>query len=110
MGAGGAVVGGTTGGAVGTVAGAGTGALIGLPAALFTFGLSIPVCATIGGGVGCAAGATTGAAAGGVVGGSAGYNGHKYRKEIAGGASKAWGRLQNGTNQLKIKAMDSVTH
>jgi hypothetical protein len=107
--AGGAVTCGAAGGAVGTAAGAGTGALVGLPAALFTFGLSIPVCATIGGGLGCAAGATTGATAGGVAGGAAGYNGHKYRKEIAGGASKAWDKVQTSTNKLKIKAMDSVT-
>merc|ERR1719375_2584838 len=69
--AGGAAVGGVGGGAVG----AGAGALVGLPAALFTFGLSIPVCATMGGVLGVTAGATTGAAAGG----AAGYTGHKYR-------------------------------
>merc|ERR1719152_158302 len=93
--AGGAAVGGVGGGAVG----AGAGALVGLPAALFTFGLSIPVCATIGGGLGCAAGATTGATAGGVAGGAAGYNTHKYRKEIATGASSAWTRVQTNTTR-----------
>lgn len=88
----GAVAGGAAGGAVGTVAGAGTGALVGLPAALFTFGLSVPFCAAVGGTVGCAAGATTGGAAGGAVGGAAGYNAHKYRKEIAASSSNTWGK------------------
>jgi len=106
--AGGAVVVGTAGGAVGTVAGAGTGALIGLPAAIFTFGLSIPICATIGGGMGCVAGATSGGAVGGVTGGAAGYNAHKYQHEIAGGAQSAWSKVRNGTNMLKVKASDSV--
>merc|ERR1711865_1119068 len=105
----GAVSGGATGGAVGTVAGAGTGALVGLPAALFTFGLSVPFCAVIGGGMGCAAGTASGAAAGSVVAGAAGYNIHKHRQDISGRASSAWGSVQNGTNQLKIKAMKSVT-
>lgn len=101
---------GTAGGAVGTLAGAGTGAVVGVPAALFTFGLSIPVCATIGAGLGCAAGATTGAAAGGAAGGAAGFHTHKYRKEIADGASSAWGAVQSGTSKLKTQALDSVTH
>jgi len=106
--AGGAVVVGTAGGAVGTVAGAGTGALVGLPAAIFTFGLSIPICATIGGGMGCVAGATSAGAVGGVAGGAAGYNAHKYQHEIAGGAQSAWSKVRNGTNLLKVKAADSV--
>lgn len=101
---------GTAGGAVGTVAGAGAGMLVGLPAAFFTFGISVPVCATLGGGLGCAAGAMTGAAAGGLAGGTSAYNSHKYRKEIASGAAGAWNRLQTGTNKLKVKAMDSMTH
>jgi len=106
----GAVSCGATGGAVGTVAGAGTGALVGLPAAMFTFGLSVPFCAVVGGGMGCAAGTASGTAAGSVAAGAAGYTIHKHRQEISGRASTAWGRVQNGTNQLKIKAMDSVTH
>jgi len=99
--AGGAVVGGTAGGAAGTVAGAGTGALVGLPAAIFTFGLSVPICATIGGGMGCFAGATSGGAVGGVAGGTAGYNAQKYQKEISGGAHSAW-------SKVRVKAADSV--
>merc|ERR1711957_785142 len=91
------------------VAAAGAGMLIGVPAALFTFGLSIPVCATIGGGLGCATGATTGAAAGGLMSGVTGYSTHKYRKELSKGASDAWSTYQSGTNRLKEQAMVSVT-
>lgn len=101
-----AVGGGVAGGVGGGVVGAGTGALIGLPAALFTFGLSIPVCATVGGAVGATAGATTGAAAGG----AAGYTGHKYRKEISDGAKSIFGKAKARTNQITAKAVDSVSH
>lgn len=45
------------GAAVGVPTGAVVGALVGLPAALFTFGLSIPVCAGAGALVGGAGGA-----------------------------------------------------
>jgi len=100
--AGGAAVGGVGGGAVG----AGAGALVGLPAALFTFGLSIPFCATVGGAVGATAGATTGAAAGGTV----GFTSHKYKKEISDGARSVFGRARARTNQIKAKAVDSVSH
>jgi hypothetical protein len=100
--AGGAAVGGVGGGAVG----AGAGALVGLPAALFTFGLSIPVCATVGGAMGATAGATTGAAAGG----AAGYTGHKYKKEISDNARSLFGKARARTNQITAKAVDSVSH
>merc|ERR1719161_2273240 len=66
--AGSTVVLGTAGGAAGTVTGGVAGAAVGLPAALFTFGLSIPVCAAVGSGVGLCTGVvvggSTGAAAG----------------------------------------------
>merc|ERR1719152_744052 len=100
--AGGAAVGGVGGGAVG----AGAGALVGLPAALFTFGLSIPVCATVGGAIGATAGAATGAAAGG----AAGYTGHKYKKEISDNARSLFGKARTRTSQITAKAVDSVSH
>merc|ERR1719488_362198 len=100
--AGGAVVGGAGGGLVG----AGAGALVGLPAALFTFGLSIPVCATVGGAVG----ATAGGASGAVAGGAAGYTGHKYKKEISEGARSLLGKAKARTSEMKTKAVDSVSH
>jgi hypothetical protein len=49
----------TAGAAVCVVPGALVGALVGLPAALFTFGLSIPVCGTVGAVV-CGAGGALG--------------------------------------------------
>jgi hypothetical protein len=41
--------------------------------ALFTFGLSIPICAAIGGGTGLAVGSTVGASTGAVGGAAVGY-------------------------------------
>jgi len=71
----GAVSGGTAGAAGGALTGGTLGALIGLVPALFTFGLSIPVFAVVGGGTGLVAGG----AAGTVGGGAAGHLGYKYR-------------------------------
>lgn len=64
---------GVSGGAVGLLVGSATGAAWGVIPALLTFGLSIPVCATLAGGVGLCVGATAGAASGFVGGGVAGY-------------------------------------
>lgn len=104
----GAAAGGVAGGTAGTVMGAGAGALIGLPAALFTFGLSVPFCSVVGGGLGCAAGATSGSTAGGVAGGAAGYGAHTYRNEIADGANSAWGKALASTNKVKTHARHGV--
>jgi len=65
---GGAVALGTCGAAAGTVAGGTLGAAAGLLPALFTFGLSIPVFAVVGGGCGLLAGSTLGGASGVVTG------------------------------------------
>merc|ERR1719211_127872 len=75
----GAVTLGTAGGVAGLASGATIGGVVGLPLALFTFGLSIPVSATIGG----ACGLVTGAAAGGTVGGATGYRLYQRRDQIA---------------------------
>lgn len=74
----GAAVLGTAGAAGGTMIGGATGALIGLVPAVFTFGLSIPIGAVVGGGFGCAAGATAGGTAGFVSGGTAGFAGSTF--------------------------------
>jgi len=105
----GAAAGGTAGAAAGTLAGAGVGAMVGLPAALFTFGLSIPVCATIGGGVGCVTGATGGGAVGGASAAAVGYSAHKYHNEIAGGVGATWSNVRSRTGSLKVKAISSVS-
>eukprot|EP00929_Paragymnodinium_shiwhaense_P006710 TRINITY_DN110680_c0_g1_i1.p1 TRINITY_DN110680_c0_g1~~TRINITY_DN110680_c0_g1_i1.p1 ORF type:complete len:399 (+),score=61.01 TRINITY_DN110680_c0_g1_i1:87-1283(+) len=76
--AGGAALG-TAGAATGAVVGGSAGALIGLVPALFTFGLSIPIGAVIGGSAGLCAGAAAGGAAGVAGGGLAGYTGYRCR-------------------------------
>merc|ERR1712083_860634 len=67
-------------------AGGAIGAGVGLPAALFTLGLSIPVCATVGAVVGGGTGATVGGTTGLVTGGTAGYQAYAHKKEIKDGA------------------------
>lgn len=83
--AGGAAVLGTGGAATGLVAGGAIGAAVGLVPAVFTFGLSIPLFAAVGGGCGLASGAAVGSAAGAVGGGATGYG--VYTKRGAIGAS-----------------------
>lgn len=70
---GGAVALGACGGAAGLTGGAVAGALVGLIPACFTFGLSIPFGAAIGGGAGLVAGTTVGGGTGLLAGGAAGY-------------------------------------
>lgn len=77
--AGGALTFGAAGAVGGTLAGSATGAAFGVPFALFTFGLSIPVCAVVGGGAGLCVGATAGSSGGAAIGGAAGFVGYKCR-------------------------------
>jgi len=70
---GGAVALGAGGGATGLVSGTVLGAAVGVVPALFTFGLSIPVCSIIGGGVGMATGSALAGAAGLLGGGAYGW-------------------------------------
>merc|ERR1712050_544193 len=63
---------GAVGGGAGLVGGGAVGAAVGVPAALFTFGMSIPLCATVGAVVGGGTGATVGGTTGLVTGGVAG--------------------------------------
>jgi len=81
----GAAVFGVSGGAAGLVAGGALGAACGVPAAFFTFGLSIPLGAAIVGGSGLCGGAIAGGATGLVVGGTAGHKLHQKRENIADG-------------------------
>merc|ERR1712039_797809 len=78
----GSVVGGGTGAVAGTVIGTTAGLAVGLVPALFTFGMSIPVCGVLGGGVGFCAGTATGASTGALVGGAAGYKTYGYLKSV----------------------------
>merc|ERR1740130_1005214 len=89
----GAVVGGTTTGAFGTVAGAAAG----LPLALFTFGLSIPV----GAAVGLCVGTTVGGSAGAVGGGAIGYGGFTHRRVLSEGIQSSRSKVSGKAHDLK---------
>merc|ERR1719343_1789687 len=65
-------------GTAGLATGASVGAAVGLVPAIFTFGLSIPVGAAIGGSIGATTGGTVGFGTGGVL----GYGIYTKRKEI----------------------------
>lgn len=76
---GGAAVGSTGGGALGLIAGGSFGAAVGLIPAIFTFGVSVPLGAAVGG----TCGLLTGAAAGGTAGlVSGGFVGHGYAHRL----------------------------
>lgn len=98
-----ALAGGVAAGVTGGVAGAVTGVVIGAVPALFTFGLSIPVGATIG----LCTGATAGGAAGVVGGGAAGLAGFTYRKEIASSAEYVRNRAHSSAAQVseRVKSL-----
>lgn len=100
----GAVAGSAAGGGAGIIAGGAIGAAVGVVPAIFTFGLSIPVCAVIGGAIGGGTGAAAGGTSGAVAGGAAGYTGHKYRKEIASGASGLKLTVSSSAGSFKVKA------
>merc|ERR1740127_360107 len=80
-----AAAGSVAGGAVGGGAGVLVGAAVGVVPALFTFGLSIPITAAIGGSVGLVAGSGVGAVSGGAV----GFAGYSYRNELKQSKDKA---------------------
>jgi len=80
---------GAGGGVVGFFAGGALGAAAGVPLSLFTFGLSIPVGAAIGGGAGMCAGALTGGTAGLVGGAAAGHKKNTIADGFTAAANKA---------------------
>merc|ERR1712203_547136 len=87
MGGGAAV--GAGGAAVGLVTGGTVGAACGVPFALITFGLSIPVSAMVGGGFGLVTGGAVGTTVGATTGGAAGFSMYTKRAEIKAGIEKA---------------------
>merc|ERR1719335_1726380 len=93
----GAVVLGTVGGAFGTATGVVIGTTAGALPALFTFGLSLPVGAVVGGGMGLCGGAVAGGSAGAICGAAAGHGGYTYQVHI---------RIKNGviTVHKRVKA------
>merc|ERR1740130_2517834 len=106
--AGGAVGGaasvGLSGGAAGLATGSVVGALCGVPAAFFTFGLSIPLGAAMGGATGLCAGAVTGGAVGLVGGGATARTVHKHSDGIKGGAAGALNRASGYKLYVSQKA------
>merc|ERR1740130_20255 len=104
---GGALLVGAGGGAAGSVAGGLAGATMGLPLALFTFGLSIPIGAMIGGGAGACVGVTAGSATGAIGGGAAGY-GYQRRDQIKDKVGSVVEKAGSCSNKLKEVASNSV--
>jgi len=88
----GTVAGGTVGGGGGVL----IGAAVGVVPALFTFGLSIPVGAAIGGGIGLVTGGSVGAVGGGAV----GFAGYTYKKEIGESKDKVSDYLNTKAKEL----------
>merc|ERR1711920_1142070 len=93
--AGGTILLGFCGGALGVVAGGTAGVAVGLPFVLFTFGLSVPVSAVIGGGVAGSTGFVVGGTAGCATGGTVGYTAFMWRKEIGQFANDVLAKLRN---------------
>jgi len=106
--AGGAAVVGTGAAATGMVAGGAIGAAVGVVPAVFTFGLSIPVCAAFGGGVGLFGGATVGGAAGAVGGGAAGFGMYTKREAIGQSVQQGLAQMDGAASHMKKAATHSV--
>lgn len=102
--AGGAVTFGTAGGAAGLATGTVLGAIAGMPAALFTFGLSIPVTAAIGGTCGLVTGAAAGGTVGAVGSGAVGYGAYLKRDEIATALSSGRQQICNAAAYTQERA------
>merc|ERR1740130_1299201 len=101
---GGAASVGVSGGAAGLATGSVVDALCGVPAAFFTFGLSIPLGAAMGGATGLCAGAVTGGAVGLVGGGASARTVHKHSDEIKGGAASALNKASGYKDMVSQKA------
>lgn len=100
----GALTGGAVGGTAGSVVGTLAGATVGVVPALFTAGLSIPVCAA----VGLCAGTTVGGATGVVAGGAAGYGGFMYANDIKDTARTAWTTASTSASYVRAKAEEKA--
>lgn len=102
--AGGAVSLGAGGGIAGLFSGGAVGAACGIVPAIFTFGLSIPIGATIGAGTGLLVGTTVGGTVGLVGGGATGYGAYTKRKELRSGAEGAWSKAMDCGEYIQAKA------
>lgn len=106
---GGALTMGAGGGATGLAAGGVVGAVAGLPMALFTFGLSIPLGAAIGGGTGLIVGTAAGATTGAVGGGAVGYGAYQKKDDIAGAAKYVSNKATESARFVSNKASESAS-
>jgi hypothetical protein len=93
-------------GTAGLATGATVGAAIGLVPAIFTFGLSIPVGAALGGGIG----ATTGGTVGFGTGGALGYGIYTKRAEIKGAAGSVKGFVKDKAQEASSAANSAVNN
>merc|ERR1719458_1498578 len=107
---GGAATLGAVGGATGAVGGGVVGAAVGVPAALFTLGLSIPVCAAVGAAIGGGTGATVGGTTGFVGGGAVGHYGYKHREGIKGATSTVVNKVGECKTYAKTKVSNSADY
>lgn len=94
----GAVLVGAGGATVGVVSGSVVGAAVGFVPALFTFGLSIPICAFAGASVGLVSGAAVGSSAGFVGGGAVGYGVYTNKNGIRSFTSTFIQRMRRSTS------------
>jgi len=97
---------GTAGATGGALAGGASGAFLGLIPALFTFGLSIPAGAAVGGGMGLCVGGAAGASTGFVGGAVVGYTGFAYRSAPASAAHFMRDKW-NGVRGVAVRDMSS---
>merc|ERR1712232_488119 len=95
------------GGLIGLTAGAGVGAAVGVVPAIFTFGLSIPIGAFIGGVIGLCVGTVVGGCAGLVSGGAVGYCTYQHRDEIKGAAKRASEKAKTYANVVVARLLAS---
>lgn len=101
---------GAGGAAAGSVAGGVAGAVAGLPLALFTFGLSIPVGAVVGGGTGLVLGTAAGAATGALGGGAAGYGVYQKRDDLTSVGKTALLKASGGADVVKGQLFTTVAY
>lgn len=106
----GAVVVGAGAGMAGLATGTVVGAALGLMPALFTFGLSIPLGAVLGGGTGLITGAATGTAVGAVGGGAMGYSVHLRRDDIVEAGSRTLAKAGDAAKYAKARAAASADY
>merc|ERR1712190_484325 len=77
----------------------------GVPFMLFTFGLSVPISAVIGGGVAGSTGLVVGGTAGCATGGTVGYTAFTWRKEIGQFVNKVVAKLKDAKDASRVRVL-----